>query len=366
MDGTILSQGSFVVPATIVNRIVAIPSNCDWMEVRNFTRWGTVGGASAFPFYYYWQRGMASGAAALQYYANAGAVVNGDTIVAGGFTLYDPSGQAAGSLPLIGNAVASTATTNATRPVVSTASTAGIAVGTIIRMSNTAQTDVNGIDMVVSAVTTNVSFTLLEADNALANAPGAVGGAGFYRIVNVDPLYYPRRRFITNITAAAAPTVSTSVPHGLTPGQIIRFSIPVLTSGAAGMVQLNGVSATITSVTNDRNFVINVDTSAMTAFAWPTIAQQPSSFPQMVPVGEDTATSLITVAAQVPSVGGLQINGTQVGILADSTVNTGFLGMLLGTGGTSVISSAAMTGPAGSVAGDVVFWKAGKSSFGGL
>jgi hypothetical protein len=40
--------------------------------------------------------------------------------------------------------------------------------------------------------------------------------------------------------------------------------------------------------------------------------------------------------------------------------------MILGTGSNGAISGAAITGPAGSVAGDVVYWVAGKSTYGGL
>ena len=368
MDGTILSQGSFIVPATIVNKTIVVPSNLDWISVVNYTRQGTIGGASAFGFEYFWQRGMPAGSALVKYYANGGAVVTGDLITSGGFTLYDPSGQSVGALPLLGNPVATTASTNATRPVVSTANTAGVAVGSVVRLSSTAQTDVNGVDFVVGAVVANTSFTLLTATNALATAPGAIGGAGFYRLVNADSLYYPRRRYVVNITQAANAQVSTSVAHGLTPGQAVRFSIPAV----SGMIQLNPSAdnnysyATVVSVVDDYNFTINVDSSAYTAFSWPTIAQQPSSFPLVEPIGENTAVSLSTIAAQVPSVGGVQIYGTQSGLLADATTNTGFLGMILGTGANGAISGAAITGPAGSVAADVVYWRAGKSSFGGL
>ena len=92
-------------------------------------------------------------------------------------------------------------------------------------------------------------------------------------------------------------------------------------------------------------------------------------------MGENTAVSLSTVAAQVPSVGGIQIFGTQSGILADSTVNTGFLGIILGSGGNGLALTTPIIGPAGSVhfsAGNVItttdlmYWVAGKSSFGGL
>lgn len=376
MDGTILSQGSFIVPATIVNQYIQIPSNVDWMRVYNYTQFGTAGGAAASGVEFLWQRGMAPGTGIVKYKINTTDthVLNGDTLVGGGFTLYDPSGQSTGALALLGAAVATTASTNATRPVVSTANTAGISVGTVVRLSNTAQTDVNGIDMVVSAVTANTNFTLLTANNALATAPGAIGGAGFYRIVNYQELFYPRKRYVTNVSQAVNAQVATSIAHGLTPGQEIRFNIPAV----SGMTQLNAdplnnynptsssTPVIVQTIVDDYTFTININTTAYTAFTWPTIAQQPSSFPEMTPVGEDTASALSINAAQVPTIGGIQIFNTNTGILADSTVNTGYLGMILGTGANGTALGAAITGPAGTAAADVVYWVAGKSSYGGL
>lgn len=369
MDGTILGQGSFVVGATIVPQIVQIPSGADWMKVVNYTQFGNIGTpGTATGLEFYWQRGMAPGSAIVKYGANGVRTLSADTIATGGFTLFDPSGNSgSNALPLLSAPVATTASTNAVRPVVSTGSTAGVAVGTVVRMSNTAQTDVNGIDMVVGAVTLNTNFTLLAASNQLATAPGAIGGAGFYRIVNVDSPFYPRKRFVTNVTQAVNPTVATSVAHGLTPGQAIRFNIP----SVSGMIQLNPTPqnnyqyATVLTVVDDYTFTIDINTTSFTAFTWPTIAQQPSSFPEMHPVGENTSIALSSNTAQVPTIGGVQIPNTNTGILADSTVNTLFLGMLLGTGGTGTSLGAAISGPAGSVAADVVYWLAGKSTYGG-
>lgn len=408
MDGTILGQGSFVANFTgLVNpndgvasigqsnsTIIAIPSGADWVSVRNYTQYGTVGAAGGayfngtanadVGFEFYWQRGMAPGTGLVSYKASASGVVSVDSLVSGGFTLYDPSGQSNGAQPLLGPAVATTASTNSTRPVVSTASTAGISVGTVVRMSNTAQNDINGIDFVVGAVTVNSAFTLMTASNALATAPGAIGGAGFYRIVNNGNrgLFYPRRRVITNITQAVNANVSTSIAHGLTCGQEVRFNIPAV----SGMIQLNpnplnnyfptgsSTAAIVVSIVDDYNFTINIDTTAYTAFTYPTIAQQPSSFPEVTPFGEDTATALATLGLVVPEIGGQQIYNTNTGILADSTVNTGFLGMILGTGGNGLELTTPILGPSGSVAwsagnagtGDVIYWLAGKSTYGGL
>jgi len=408
MDGTILGQGTFVANSTGITNpnagnasigqanatIIQIPSSADWMIVRNFTQYGTVGTTGAYfngtanasnGQEFYWQRGMAAGAAIVTYKGAASGVLSGDTIASGGFTLYDPSGVSTGAQPLLGPAVATTATTNATRPVVSTASTAGISVGTVVRLSNTAQSDINGIDFVVGAVTLNTSFTLTgNAGSALATAPGAIGGAGFYRIVynGNSALFYPRRRVITNITQAANAVVSTSVAHGLTPGQEVRFSIP----DVSGMTQLNpqilnsyfpansSVGAIVLTVIDDYSFTININTTAYTAFTYPTIAQQPSSFPLVIPFGEDTATSLSVLGAQVPTINGQQIFNTNTGLLADATVNTGYLGMILGNGGAGLALTTPILGPSGSIAwsagnaptGDTMYWVAGKSTYGGL
>ncbi len=198
-------------------------------------------------------------------------------------------------------------------------------------------------------------------------------GTGVYRVVNYDPLFYPRRRTIMNITRAVNAQVTTSVFHQLTPGQAIRFNIPQ----QSGMIELNSTPqnayryATVVSVVDEVNFTIDIDTTAFTLFAFPTVAQinAGSQFPEMNPIGENTAAALASLNAQTPllySSAGPQINASQTGILADATVNTGYLGMLLGTGGTATALGAAVSGPAGFAANDVVYWVAGKSTFGGL
>jgi len=400
MDGTIIGQGTFVASSSrlsnpnpgvasysnAVPAIIQIPSGADWVYVYNYTQFGTVGSAAGAYFNgtangsegveFYWQRGMAVGTGLAKYHAAATEVISSDTFVSGGFTLYDPSGQDSSALPLVGAAVAISAVTNATRPVVTHTADASVVVGSVVRLSRTAQTDVNGIDMVVGTVTSSTQFTLLTATNPLATAPGAIGGAGFYRVINVNPLFYPRSRYVVNITQAANAQVSTSVAHGLTVGQEVRFNIPAV----SGMVQLNGTTqnnyqpAIILSVVDDYNFTININTTGFTAFTWPTIAQQPSSFPEVTPVGEDTATALSSTAAQTPSIGGVQIFNTNTGILADSTVNTGFLGMVLGAGGNGRALTTPIIGPAGGISwssanvatGDTMYWRAGKSTYGGL
>lgn len=403
MDGTIIGQGSFLSqfngtnPNPGVASIVAanpmpiqIPSGADWVHVRNFTEYSANGSSAAFfngtgnafiGIDFYWQRNTIAqqvGEGIVMYKSNGASTLNADVLLSGAFTLLDASGQDTQALPLIGNSVATTATTNATQPVVSTGNTAGLQPGSIVVMSNTAQTDVNGIPMVVSAVTTNTNFTLLFASNALANAPGAIGGAGFYRILNYDPLFYPRNRYVTNVTKASNGVVSTSIPHQYVAGQSIRFNIPTV----SGMIQLNSTgqnnyrTATVVTVIDSYSFTIDIDTTSFTTFTWPTIAQQPSSFPEVTPVGENSALALASTQPQTPiDIFGNQINATNTGFLSDSTVNTAFYGMLLGSGGNGNALGTPIIGPAGTVSFNssdaisqrsTVIWVAGKSTYGGL
>lgn len=400
MDGTILSQGVFtssgpganVADTATVNQanqqIIQIPSNADWMRVLNYTKAGANGSNGAYfagnnnafiGVEFYWQRGMAPGTGVVKYKANGAGTLVENTFASGGFTLYDPSGQSgSAAAPLQGPAVAATAVSNATQPQVTTASTAGLTVGSVVRLSNNggANTSVFGIDMVVSAITVNTNFTLLTTGNALANAPGQAGTNSFWRVINVDSPFYPRKRFVTNITQAVNPTVSTSIAHGLTPGQAIRFNIPAI----SGMTQLNPTSAnnyqyaTVLTVIDDYDFTIDINTTNFTAFTFPTYTQTPCSYPELHPVGENTASALVLPGSQVPSVGGIQIPNTNTGILADSTVNTLFLGMILGAGGPGITPATPILGPAGTVnqddvgnlTFDTLYWVAGKASYGGL
>lgn len=338
MDGTILSQGSFTQGSTATNQVVAIPSNVDFMWVYNKTKIDA--GTASTGVQFYWQRGFPAGYA-MEYQTNAASTATLlRSVSTGGFTLYDPSGQSAGALPLLGNPVAATGISNATKPVVTTGTTTGlVADSSIVRLSlpsgSTALASaICGIDLLVDAVSAGVSFTV--PTDALANTLGITTGTLSYRVVNYSPLFYPRRFVILNITAATSAVVTTSIPHGYQVGQEVRFTIP----SVSGMTQLDGQAGTITAVNSATTFTVNIDTSAYTTFTFPTVAQQPSSYPLVAPVGEDTAQALASV----------------VDILTDATVNNGFLGMVLPAGADSP----------GGQANDVIYWVAGKSTYGGL
>lgn len=328
-NGTIIQQGIFTslgAPVTL-----SIRSGVDWIETRNLTAINA--GTAAIGYEFEWQAGMQNGTAIETQANGAGNAVFIVPVAApDGFTIVDSSAN-----PL-GAAVATTAATNATRPVVSTASTVGLSAGSVVRIYNNGtvgpagQPALQGMDFSIDTIVANTSFRLA---NTLANVPGAAGTAGFYRIVNFPSIFYPRARFIVNITQAATAVVTTSVDHGYTVGQEVRFNVPVNSNGTAlyGMAQISGLKGTILAVTNS-TFTVNIDTTGFTAFQIPTAAQIGAGAftqPQVVPLGEDSVIA--------PNV------------LDDATVNTAFIGVVLAAGADS---------PAGQN-GDVIIWKAGKS-----
>lgn len=321
MDGTIIQQGKFT--STGANKILAIRSDVDWILVYNYTALAQAAADKGCKFYF--QRGMTNGTGVVE--SKLGSVANDpmtiNELAAGnGFTLLDTT------LNPLSAATAITGGTNATQPVYSTANTGSLTTGSVVRLSSlTGQENLAGIDFQVDTVVANTSFRVAYA---IATAPGAAATAGNWRQVKYDAIYYPRRRFIGNISAASPAVVTCTVDHGLTVGQEVRMVVPA----AYGMTQMDGILATITAVTAN-TLTLDVDSSAFTAFQFPLPGVVPFSPALVVPVGENTAEALTQ----------------NVNILADATTNTAIIGVELAGGASK---------PAGEN-NDVIYWVAGKS-----
>lgn len=320
MDGTIIQQGRFTADGNA--KVLSIRSDIDWMRILNYTVADNDSQTTAVGVEYYWQRGMAADTGIEYKKSNAANAAQLTTALAsGGFTLVNSTDNP------VGNSVAVTSTSNATQPVVSTGDTSGLVAGDIVRLAAiTSAANLSGIDFQITTIVANTSFTLAAT---LANAPGA-GTTGFYRKIKYNPIYYPRRRFLANVTKASSAVVTTTVAHGYTVGQLVRFHV----STPYDMLELDGLQGTITAVSS-LTFTVDIDSSAFTTFAFPVNADSPFSPAHVVPVGEDTGAAL----------------SNSVDILGDATVNQGYLGMIL-AGGTN--------SPAGS-SNDVIYWVAGKS-----
>lgn len=337
MDGTIIGQGTFTQPATAVAQTIAIPSGTDWLRIYNFTQ---ASGTAGNGYMFYWQRGMPNGQG-IVHESGAAHAVTVNTTANNAFVLYDPSVQTPGA---INNGSTGISGLTAANPAVATVgSTAGMSAGTVVRLDTLDnQAWLGGMDFSVGYGTLTGTTFSLDYLNTTGSTPSTSGN---FRVIPFNPLFYPRRRFITNITAASSAVITLSVDHGYTVGQEVRLVIP---QGYGQYSNLNGQSVIITAVDtatgNGHNTItINVNTTGFGTFLTSFIAAtNPYTPPQVVPFGDDTATAL----SQNPPLSSLE----------DATFNTGFLGMTLAAG-------AAL--PAGS-ASDQIFWVAGKSTYGGL
>jgi hypothetical protein len=350
------NQGRFT--STGVPEIIKIRSDLDWMYVLNETVAHADGADTGAEFR--WQRGMADGRGIIYTKTSATDALQIAQIAAqSGFYLIDSSVNIPGASTALTGVNANSGAFSS--PQALTANTNNLPVtlvagannpAGVIRIFNvTGALQLGGLDFTVANVVANTSMDLIYMDSIVS----AAAGGGTYRVIPFDPIFYPRRRYITKVIVATSGTAATgnpalsaqqaivtlSVTHGYTVGQVIRFVVPTVTATAFGMTELNGVKATIIAVGDQdadgatNTIRVDLDVSSFTAFAFPLTADGGFTPAQIVPVGEDTAQAILS----------------GVNLLGDATINTAYIGIKLQAGTTS---------PAG-VSGDVIYWIAGKS-----
>lgn len=331
MDGTIIVRGNFTQPATAVSKTIVFRPGVNWIDVVNYT--------SNESFYF--QTDMPTG-------KKISAAGNMTNLLVGDFEVIDYSNPAI----FITGPEPTTSSSDFPNPVVATA--ASIAIGDVVRVvsraGGAAQFGVYGVDCFVGNVNAGVSCTLLNADNVFAAAPGIAGGTGNIYKINISSRFYPANRIVTKMSQAGGViTVGTSAPHGMTVGQQVRFKLPsTVNAGYVALLDSNSsnnfATFTVASVITNANgaqfpsvaFTLTANGAGLAAnMGYPSSAQVAagSQLPEMIPFGQDTAYSV----------------SQNVNILADATVNQGFVGIKL-KGGANL--------PAGD-ANEVVFWKVG-------
>lgn len=317
---SVIGQGWFTSDGAA--KELAIRSDVDFMEVLNETI-ADADQTTAIGTEYKWYRGMAADRGIVYKKSEAASAANlTDYLSSGGFTLLDTSVMTLGAVN-----TGITAVTNATPPLVELASTTGIADGDVVRLINVADAQqLCGIDFMVDNLVANTQFELQWAPTIVAGTTGSVR-----KVVNWNPLFYPRRRVIISISAAASAVIVLNVTHGYTVGQKVRFNVPV----AFGMTEIDGLLGTITAISTGANSItVDINSTAFTAYAWPLTAAVPFTHAQVVPVGEAAEESYAN-------------------LLDDATLNTGIIGMRLAGG----------AGAPGGATNDVMRWRAHKADF---
>jgi len=317
-------QGSFV-GVTGVPKFIELRSGFDWIWVKNQTV-SYAAGANTGAEFYFDPYTMTNGQGTIYTKTAAtGALAIAQMAAGTGFFSYDSS------VIVPGASRATTAVSGAADPVVAAADVTGLVVGDIIRMYNQVGAhQLDGIDFTVTAIGGG-GFTIGYMDQIVAAV-----GAGAYRKIPYNPIYYPRNRVITHITQATQAVVTTSVTHGYAIGQKVNFSVPMVTTLAFGMTEMNGLTGSIVAIdTVNNTFTVDIDSSGFSAWAFP-LTNAPDFTPaQVTPDGQSTE---------------IQI-AQSIGQTSSAYYDTAQLGILLMPGTLS---------PAG-VTGDVIEWVAGVS-----
>ena len=291
----LIAQGNFISDGA--SRVLEFPCAIDYFLIRNRSLWGTAPTAIVQSW---WYRGYAAGQA--QHFTEGGgsAVTATATAAAGlGFTEVDFTNMAPGALVATGTAI-----TAATPMVVTDAGNPPV--GAIVRMLNTtAMLQISGLEFEVTATTPGVNYTL-----------GYGVGAGYaaaatnadYRVLP-DYRFFPRRRWIMDMTVANPVVISTSVAHGYAVGARITINNP---DANFGMPEINGLNALVTAVTAN-TITTDINGLAFTAFAFPAsaVAAAGVTHPAVVPFGE--VSTILTQATDNVMRSGLLIDTAVVG-----------------------------------------------------
>ena len=289
MPFTIVSQGTFIQPATAVNQIIPLPSSIDYFKTYNYTK--AIANASTGCFMGEWfGGGITANNDGMRWGKNGSTAVivdnfqNASSNPNSGFTYVT-------SFPAPQAALTGTTITNAT-PAVATVTNTYSNGDQVVIYNSVGALMYSGMEFTISSVTTS-GFTLLGL-----NSPGSA--ATSFQVRKVSPVMpvEPQAYYVTAITQATNAQVTTSQINNAFVGQKIEFQIPA----SFGMVQLNNFNqasskpAIVVSIVDAYNFTININTTGYTAFAFPATALSPTAplFATYAPAGQATTFNPIT------------------------------------------------------------------------
>ncbi len=156
-------------------------------------------------------------------------------------------------------------------------------VGDIVRVYDTATArQISTVDFEVTDVDNN-DITL-----GYAAQLAAASGAGHYAIQKYLPMFYPSKRYISEITQATQATIRFTVRHEYVVGQRIKFRVP----DNFGMSQINNLEGVVVAIPSASQVTVDIDTTGFTAYAWPADSVERFTFAHAYPAGGNTAESI--------------------------------------------------------------------------
>lgn len=355
-------------PSTGQAKIINLPFKPDAIELYNFTANATPA-QNGVP-YAYWDADMGQGTAMANYF-NATPVLSTGNITANGFSTFS-----AGQMLQYGTTFTVSDITKASPASVTTSSDHGYKSGDVVifeglfETSTTGMPQIHGIPFTVT-VTGATTFTIPWNTNQsnYTAISGAATGTPRVKKVLYPYIYFPGTTFISAITLGTTTTIDTTDAHNFVVGQEVAFRIP----SQWGTVELNSLPNVLTpgapmygyviAVTDYNTVVVNIDSSAYTAFTSnPTVASVPGlSYPQIVAVG-DVNTGGVQVSSGSPlypspyfvDIGTTRTSTINGPAIQGAFVNNTSQGFIIGAGSLTGLASTVLVG----AAEDVIYWRA--------
>ncbi len=269
-------------------------------------------------------------------YSTGTVVDNSDSIVAGGFSFVTRD------TPQYGAVVSASGANSVDKDADFMAvniSTHGFQTGDVVQLyATTGMLQIAGLPYTVTRVNAN-QFTIPIDTSAYTFAADATAVSA--KQLLYPDLYIPFLVYITGVLQGANATITTSVDHKFVKGQKVKFRVP----DEWGMVELDALQGNVLSVGNIDNagsytevtnggsvnaFVVDINSSAFTAFDYPTsaVAATGIDFPYAEPIG-DTNFGYIGPTPPRP-----------IGIPGAFSANTGYQ-VIVGVGNGTLLMHAA-------------------------
>lgn len=361
-----LAKGKFT--STGAAQVINLPFQPDMVRFFNYTVANSAATSQNVAMGF-WDVNMGQGFAIQQGY-NATPALIYDTVTTGGISSF-----AAGQLLQFGPTLSISGITKASAAVVTTTANHNLASGDVVvfqglfQSSTTGMPQINGIPFTVT-VTGATTFSIPWNSNqsnytALSGSPA---GATVKKVL-YPYIYFPGQTFISAISTGTTTTITTTNAHNFRTGQEVAFRVPT----QWGMTQLNSLPNSVTpgspiygyvvSVTNYNTVVVNIDSSAYTAFnSNQTVASVPGlSYPQIVAVGDVntggqaiTAGSALYPAPVYMPIGTTEFSTINGPAIRGSFVNNTAQGFIIGAGAGTVLTTSKLVG----ANNDVIYWEA--------
>ncbi len=366
-------------------QIVQLPFRPDYVEITNYTAMATPAN-HGIPFAK-WDINYVESLSnpTLVDIFNATPVLTSGRVLANGISTFYAGLQFQYGPVYAHNSVATAdfSITAANPAVVTTVTAHGLTSGDVVIFSNLYQSSTTGMQQIAGipftvTVTSTTAFSIpwdASGSNYTAfNSATATGNVGSFKKVLFPYLYFPGEAVISAITVGSTTTIDTTAAHNYVVGQEVAFRIPA----TWGTTQLNSlpnnvipgspIYGYVIAVTDYNTFVVNIDSSAYSAFVPnQTFLGFPGrTYAQVVAVG-DVNTGGVQISANsalypppyFSPIGTTRINTINGPAIQGAFVNNTSQGFIVGNGPAKV--GAAGTDTSSSLVGaanDVIYWRA--------